>query len=426
LLDGFCPPHDGADEFWGIAMEDGTRSVRLWHSVLALLAATLTALATAPTAAASAPPGLTAEASVGIGGVDVFATSTSSALQVDGQDGRFPTTPMRHDGDSTRFYARLPISPGQSVTSVTVRDTQADPPITVSVDVRAISILQATYDGTTLTIAAAADVTNYPLTVDAGGAVGILPSSAPVDFPLSAPPRTITVSSGPLRAVAPITITDGTASIDGTASTAVAAAAPPTATVTAATLSAPRGVATTIDGSGSTNATTFKAVIKNGPQGATLVDDSTTRPSILLPTWAAPTDVLPRVAAALTPTVVTFTATNGTASSTVDVTVNPVGDTVAVSTARSRAGSELQVAGTSTIPGVGPELAPPTQVVVYARPNLVDDPTGLEQGWVKIGSAAVDATGAFSVRQRPASNVAYVQYLVQTSRGTQVAGALSR
>jgi hypothetical protein len=420
LLDGFCPPHNGADEFWGIAMEDGTRSVRLWHSLLTLLAATLTALATAPTAAASAPPGLTAEAAVGIGGVDVFATSTSSALQVDGQDGRFPATPMRHDGDSTRFYARLPISPGRSVTSVTVRDTQADPPTTVSVDVQAISILQATYDGTTLTIAAATDATRYPLTVDAGGAVGILPSPAPVGFPLSAPPRTITVSSGALRAVAPVTITDRTAS------TAIAAAAPPTATVTAAALSAPRGVATAIDGSGSTNATTFKAVIKNGPQGATLVDDSTSRPSILLPTWAAPTDVLPRVAAALTPTVVTFTATNGTASSTVDVTVNPVGDTVAVSTARSRAGAELQVAGTSTIPGVDPTLAPPTQVVVYARPNLVDDPTGLEQGWVKVGSAAVDATGAFSVRQRPASNVAYVQYLVQTSRGTQVSAALGR
>jgi hypothetical protein len=420
LLDGFCPPHNGADEFWGIAMEDGTRSVRLWHSLLTLLAATLTALATAPTAAASAPPGLTAEAAVGIGGVDVFATSTSSALQVDGQDGRFPATPMRHDGDSTRFYARLPISPGRSVTSVTVRDTQADPPTTVSVDVQAISILQATYDGTTLTIAAAADATRYPLTVDAGGAVGILPSPAPVGFPLSAPPRTITVSSGALRAVAPVTITDRTAS------TAIAAAAPPTATVTAAALSAPRGVATAIDGSGSTNATTFKAVIKNGPQGATLVDDSTSRPSILLPTWAAPTDVLPRVAAALTPTVVTFTATNGTASSTVDVTVNPVGDTVAVSTARSRAGAELQVAGTSTIPGVDPTLAPPTQVVVYARPDLVDDPTGLEQGWVKVGSAAVDATGAFTVRQRPASNVTYVQYLVQTSRGTQVSAALGR
>jgi hypothetical protein len=45
---------------------------------------------------------------------------------------------------------------------------------------------------------------------------------------------------------------------------------------------------------------------------------------------------------------------------------------------------------------------------------------------VKIGSAAVDTTGAFSVRPRPAPNVAYVQYLVQTSRGTQVAGALGR
>jgi len=263
LFDGFCPLHDGADEFWGIAMEDGTaprgatRSVRLWRGVLTLLAAALTALATAPTAvAASAPPGLMAEAAVGIGVVDVFATSTSSTLQVDGQDGRFPTTPMRHDGDTTRFYARLSISPGQSVTSVTVRDTQADPPVTVSVDVQAISIVQATYDGTKLTIAAVTDATKYPLTVDAGGSFGILPSPAPVDFPLSAPPRTITVSSGALRAVAPVTITDGTAS------TAVAAAAPPTATVTAtvtaATLSAPRGVATAIDGSGSTNATTFR------------------------------------------------------------------------------------------------------------------------------------------------------------------------
>ena len=181
-----------------------------------------------------------------------------------------------------------------------------------------------------------------------------------------------------------------------------------------------------IDGSGSTNATTFKTVIKSGPQGATVVNDATNKPSIVLPTWAAPTDVLPRAAASAADTIVTFTASNGTASSSVDVKITPVRDTVAVTTARSRAGQDLRVDGTSTIPGAGLILTPPTQVVVYARTTTVNNPTGLEAGWVKIGSAAVDTTGAFSVRPRPAPNVAYVQYLVQTSRGTQVAGALGR
>lgn len=124
--------------------------------------------------------------------------------------------------------------------------------------------------------------------------------------------------------------------------------------------------------------------------------------------------------------IVTFTASNGTASSSVDVKITPARDTVAVTTARSRAGQDMRVDGTSTIPGAGLILTPPTQVVVYARTNTVNNPTGLEAGWVKIGSAAVDTTGAFSVRPRPAPTVAYVQYLVQTSRGTQVAGVLGR
>ncbi len=61
---------------------------------------------------------------------------------------------------------------------------------------------------------------------------------------------------------------------------------------------------------------------------------------------------------------------------------------------------------------------------MYARTNTVTNPTGTEPGWVKIGSAAVDTTGAFSVRPSPAPDVAYVQYLMQTSRGTQVTGPL--
>jgi hypothetical protein len=142
-----------------------------------------------------------------------------------------------------------------------------------------------------------------------------------------------------------------------------------------------------------------------------------------------PADTAPRAAltaAQKAPVTVTFTASNGTQSSSVDVTVTPVGDTVAVTTARSRAGSDLRVDGTSTSPGAGLILTPATQAVVYARTTTVANPTGAEAGWVKIGSAAVDTTGAFSVRPRPAPNVTYVQYLVQTSRGTQVTGALAR
>jgi hypothetical protein len=389
--------------------------------------------------------GVTADAAVVNGGfVDVFATSESAALHVEGQAGKFVDTLMSHDPNSTRFYARLAVTGSQQVTSVKVVNNQDNPPSSATVDVRAVSVTQATYDGATLTVAASvADQTKYPLTVDAGGTVGTLPSAAPVGFPLTAPPGTITVSSGALKATAPVTITGGPGSPTGTtAPPAGPVVGPvcdpspcgpggtptgnPVARVANVNLTAPRGLATVIDGSGSTNATTFKTVIKSGPQGATVVNDTTNKPSIVLPTWAAPTDILPRAAASTADTIVTFTASNGTASSSVDVKITPARDTVAVTTARSRAGQDLRVDGTSTIPGAGLILTPPTQVVVYARTNAVNNPTGLETGWVKIGSAAVDTTGAFSVRPRPAPNVAYVQYLVQTSRGTQVAGALGR
>ncbi len=52
--------------------------------------------------------------------------------------------------------------------------------------------------------------------MDAGGTVGTLASAAPVGFPLAAPPGTITVSSGALKATAPVTITGGPGSPTGT------------------------------------------------------------------------------------------------------------------------------------------------------------------------------------------------------------------
>ena len=392
-------------------VEAARRRVGRW--ALTALAAVVMALPAAPAAAAPGPAGTTTVDAVAAGAfVDVFAVSTSAALQVDGQDGKFPTTAMAHDPGSTRFYARVTVAAGQAVTSVTVSTPQDVPPSTATTGVRTISITQASYDGAALTVAASAGApAGYPLRIDAGGVVGELPSPAPVSFPLAAPPASITVSSGTARTTAPVVVTGG------------ATAAATTAHVAATVLTAPRGVATVIDGRGSTDATAFRTVIKSGPQGAVLLDATTSTPKIVLPTWAAPTDVLPRVTPAATPTVVTFTASDGGASSSIDVTVTPAGDTVTVTTARSVAGTELRVDGTSTIPGAAPPPDAPTQVVVYARTTPLPDPTGTEPGWVKVGSAAVDPTAAFSVRSSPAE--AYVQYLAQTSRGTLVAGPLN-
>jgi len=95
--------------------------------------------------------GVTVDSAVVNGGfVDVVAASESSALQVDGQDGKFPTTVMRHDDRSTRFYARVPVTAGQSVTSVTVRNNQDNPPSTAAADVRAVTVTRATDDGSKL------------------------------------------------------------------------------------------------------------------------------------------------------------------------------------------------------------------------------------------------------------------------------------
>jgi hypothetical protein len=231
-----------------------------------------------------------------------------------------------------------------------------------------------------------------------------------------APPAALTVASGALTTTVPVVVTGGEASPAGTAAPPVGpnvppvcdpspcgpggvpAEATPRAQVAAVALTAPRGIAIVIDGSTSTNATTFSTVFKSGPI-PTIANAATNKPSVTLPTWAATADAAPR-----TP---------------VDVTLTPVCDTVTVTTARSRAGSDLRVDGTSTIPGAGLVLSPPTQVVVYAQ-------TSAAAPWVRIGTSPVDTTGAFSVRPKPAPATAYANYRVQTSRGTEVTGTLTR
>jgi hypothetical protein len=390
--------------------------------------------------------GVTADSAVVNGDfVDVFATSAGAALEVVGQDGKFPTTIMAHQEGNDRFYARVPITPGTTVTDVTVRNNTDTPPSTAVAKIAGIAVTQASYGvddagvGALTVKASAVAPAAYPLTVEG---IGTISDSSAATFPMVAPPATVTVTAaGGLSATAPVVIAGGPASRAGTTAAPVGPPAPPncdpspcgaggvaggaapTAKVAATPLTAPRGLATVIDGSTSTNATSFSTVYKSGPV-PTIANGTTNKPTVTLPTWAAATDQGPRPPVEATPTVVTFTATNTTASppvsSSVEVTLNPVGDTLNVATARSRGGSDLRVDGTSTVPGAGLILNPPTQVVVYAR--------GTANGgaWVKIGSATVDSTGAFSVRPRPAPAATYVNYKVQTSRGTEATGAFTR
>jgi hypothetical protein len=379
--------------------------------------------------------GVTADAAVVNGNfIDVFASTAGSALEVVGQAG-FPTTIMKNDLGSNRFYARVPFT-GTAPTSIDVRNNGDNPPSKATVTLQGISVTQAIYDGAKLSVTATASApATYPLKVEG---VGDIPSSAPVTFPIIAPPPTITVSSGALKTTVPVVITGGAASTAGTTAPPVGPNAPPvcdpspcggtggtvpptatpTAKVTVATITTPRDLPTVIDGSGSTNATTFSTVVKNGPP-VTITNGTTNKPSVTVPRWAGVNDTIPQA----TPpnnalTVVTFTAGNGTQSSSVDVTITPALDTLVIGNARFQSGKDLRVTGTETIQGVAANavLNPQTTVDVY-----VATATG---PWVALGPSPVDTTGAWAVRPKTAPTGTYTRYLVQSTRGGSLSGNL--
>ncbi|MFD1533238.1 hypothetical protein [Pseudonocardia aurantiaca] len=377
--------------------------------------------------------GVTGDAAVAGGDfVDVFASTTGAALEVVGQEGIFPTTIM--SGQDGRFYARVPVT--GAVTEVVVRNNGDNPASTARIPVQGVSVQQATYDGAILTVAASSTApAAYPLTVKAGATtIGILPDALPATYPMLAPPATITVSSGTAAGVtAPVVITGGPASPAGTTAPPVGpnvppvcdpspcgpggvpADAAPTARLASATLSAPVNLPIAIDGSTSTNATAFSTTTTD-PR-VTITNETTNRPTVTVNPFAAVNDAAPRPAFSTAPVTVTFTASNGAATSSATVTLTPVSDAVTITNARSRAGSDLRVAGTSTLNGQA-SVTPATQIVVYAR-------TSATAAWVKIGTSPVDAAGAWDVRPRPAPNVTYTQYQVQTSRGSTVIGNLT-
>jgi hypothetical protein len=163
--------------------------------------------------------GLTADRAVVNGSfLDVFATSKGTQLEVAGQDGRFATTAMVKDPGSDRFYARVALQPGASMpTEVTVRNIGDSPVSTKTYKISGLTVNQATYDGTNLTVAATAiSPATYPLEVvgfkDASGAARKLTSAAALTFPSLAPPATVTVKDAAgTTATLPVTIIGGAA-----------------------------------------------------------------------------------------------------------------------------------------------------------------------------------------------------------------------
>jgi hypothetical protein len=129
---------------------------------------------------------------------------------------------MVKDPRSERFYARIPLQAGSAMpTDVTVRNLGDDPVSVKTYKISGVTVNQATYDGTNLTVAATAIApVGYPLEVvgfkDASGAPVKLTSAAPLSIPSLAPPATVTVkhSSGATASL-PVTVLGGSGNPGG-------------------------------------------------------------------------------------------------------------------------------------------------------------------------------------------------------------------
>ena len=368
------------------------------------------------------------------GTLDVFGSSEGGQVEVVGATGSFPTTPMVTDPGSNRFYARIPYT-GAAPATVKLRNISDNPASTSSVAVttREITITQATFDGTELTIAA---------TSKSGGAltiagIGALPSGTATDFPMTAPPASVTVTQGSGKATQEVLVTDGAAttplpaippsgtvdptpggdtstSTGGTVTpgTGTTPAADPKAAVAASQVSLIRGATATLDASSSTNATTFAWTRKSGPD-VVLTGAATAKPTVTLPFQVKTTDTQP-AAVDNGPVVLTVTVTGdtGTTPSTADVTITPQVDTLATTTARHRLGTELRIDGTSLFAGAAKILTPQSQVVIY------DTTPG--RPVTKLGTSPVDTLGGWSLKPKPGPTRQVTSVRVQSTGGGAV------
>jgi hypothetical protein len=379
------------------------------------------------------------------GFVDVFATSRGTQLEVVGQDGVFATTPMEYDDGTTRRYVRVALAQGASApTEVVVRNIGDDPVSTTTIPLSGISVGKADYDGTSLVVTAST-VSGGELTAEGLGAL----AGGTGTFAVNAPPATVTVSDGRTKTTVPVTVSAGEASPpgldpvepgpdtppvvdtgggnggtgDGTGGgtadpapvTTAAVVASPTAAVTA-------GVGSTVlDGSASTGAASFAWTQVSG-RPVTISGADTASPTISAPVLAIPTGAgTSPVVADNAPVVLRLTVTGAAPAtgeaaltSTADVTVD-VAEDVLTATGRHRIGSELRITGTSLVNGAAGILSPQTRVVIW-------NTTGATP--VYLGTATVDTTGAWELRQRPGPSQQIRSVTIQSTRGGEMAAVV--
>ncbi|MGS0685864.1 PKD domain-containing protein [Nakamurella sp. GG22] len=370
--------------------------------------------------------GVTADRAVINGGyLDVFATSKGSALQVDGITDSFATTPMTHDDGTDRHYARIALTGTGRPAQVTIRNLSDKPVSTAVVKTGDITVTQADYDGSTLTVAATAG--SYPLTV---AGLGTLESSEPKTWTVLSPPPAVSIKgTNGLTVVFPVRITGGPAmdpalppvppetdpgpindnTPNNPASDPVAAIAPVSPTRL--------GTSVTLDGSASVGAASYAWTQVSGGPAATITGANTAKPIVSLKYFTSTTATAPSPTA--TPIVFQLVVTDGagTASTPVVVEIPVKTDVLSVSTgARHRLGTELRIDGTSLIDGAAGVLSPATQVVIWdtTRPTPV-----------KLGSFPVDTLGAWAARQKPGPTTQVRSVLIQSTRGGTAVATLS-
>ena len=382
---------------------------------------TATPAAARPGATVSVTPGVTVDAAVATGAfVDVFATSASPALQVDGQDGGIPTTVMSHDRGSARFYAHLPVAAGQAVTTVTVSATRDGP-----ADHR-----DRRRPGD---LGHAGELRRHRADRrGVGGRAGRLPAAGrggrdrrrpAVPCPRALPAGRATrvdhrlVRSGPHDRARGRHRTH-----DGERHRARDRDHPDRAARRRHRDRRPR-----VD-----QRHHLPHRHQERPAGRRARRRHDQHPEDRAAHLGGATDVLPRAAPPDTPTVVTFTTSDGGASSAIDVTVTPTGDVVTVTTARSIAG-ELRVEGASTIPGAAPPPDAPTQLVVYARTSgCPTRPAPSRAGSRSVPPRSTRPAGSRSGRARPRNGLRAVpgadlpRYRLQRNAGRAEAPTRAR
>lgn len=372
--------------------------------------------------------------------IDVFASSEGTQLQIEGQAGKFVTTPMETDPASNRFYARIQFE-GDAPTQIKISNIGDNPVSNSVIDVtkpHGISGLEATYDGTLLNVAAASRFGNA-LTAEGLGALdpgATAQATQSAAFAVSAPPeRVIVKDSTGAKASVDVSVVGGEATPEGQAPIAPAPdpgpvqdpapdpapdpAAPAIARATPATASINYGGSLVLDGSTSSGADTYKWTQVSG-MPVTLSSDTSATPTVTVPYFANTSDTAP--SPVTTTEVIKMQLVvgkdDGSESDPATIELNLVPDNVTVASgARHRVDKEFKLSGTATLPEVSGALTPGTRVIIY---NTTPG-TPVE----KIGTAVVDTTNNWQLKLKPGPSRPVTSVMVQSTRGGVTSAAVS-